>query len=128
MAAALASPASFLLGCVATFSPLTGSPMAQASDHRLLTSPRIFLVGMAAFLILVGFVALDPLQADRCSRFRANPGLNGLIIGVLTIGSLFAFRQVFRLFREIRWVNSLVRAGRRRANRRAADCSGRWRR
>ena len=26
-------------------------------------------------------------------------GLNGLIIGVLVIGSLFAFRQVFRLFR-----------------------------
>src|ERR1019366_6421797 len=58
VAAPLASPASFLLGCVATFSPLTGSPMAQASDHRLLTSPRIFLVGMAAFLILVGFGAL----------------------------------------------------------------------
>jgi hypothetical protein len=27
---------------------------------------------------------------------------------VLLIGSVFAYRQVFRLFREIRWVNSLV--------------------
>ncbi len=27
---------------------------------------------------------------------------------MLTIGALFAFRQVFRLFREIRWVNSLA--------------------
>ena len=26
----------------------------------------------------------------------------------MTIGSLFAFRQVFRLFREIHWVNSLA--------------------
>ena len=68
VAAALASPASFLLGCVATFRPLTGSPMAHASDHRLLTSPRIFLVGMAAFLILVGFVALILYKQIR-SRF-----------------------------------------------------------
>jgi hypothetical protein len=81
--------------------------MAPESDIRLLTSPRIFLVGMAAFLILVGFAVLI-LYRPIAIAFDANPGLNGLIIGVLTIGSLFAFRQVFRLFREIRWVNSLV--------------------
>ncbi len=62
---------------------------------------------MAAFLILVGFVVLI-LYKQIALAFDANPGLNGLIIGVLAIGSLFAFRQVFRLFREIRWVNSLV--------------------
>ncbi len=81
--------------------------MAPETDTRLLTSPRIFLVGMAAFLILVGFVVLI-LYRQIATAFGANPGLNGLIIGVLAIGSLFAFRQVFRLFREIRWVNSLV--------------------
>ncbi|MGD0642085.1 MAG: flagellar motor protein MotA [Roseiarcus sp.] len=81
--------------------------MAPDSDLRLLTSPRIFLVGMAAFLILVGFVVLI-LYKQIALAFDANPGLNGLIIGVLAIGSLFAFRQVFRLFREIRWVNSLA--------------------
>src|ERR1700744_3784311 len=81
--------------------------MAPETDIRLLTSPRIFLVGMAAFLILVGFVVLI-LYRQISTAFGANPGLNGLIIGVLAIGSLFAFRQVFRLFREIRWVNSLV--------------------
>jgi hypothetical protein len=85
--------------------------MAPESDIRLLTSPRIFLVGMAAFLILVGFVVLI-LYKQIALAFDANPGLNGLIIGVLTIGSLFAFRQVFRLFREIHWVNSLVAPGR----------------
>ena len=42
--------------------------------------------------------------------FSANPGLNGLILGVLAIGALFTFRQVIRLFREIRWVNSLTGA------------------
>jgi len=83
--------------------------MANEPDIRLLTSPRIFLVGMAAFLALVGFVVLILLRQLQFA-FSANPGLNGLILGVLAIGSLFAFRQVFRLFREIRWVNSLTGA------------------
>ena len=83
--------------------------MAAESDIRLLTSPRIFLVGMAAFLALVGFVVLI-LWRQIALAFSANPGLNGLILGVLAIGSLFAFRQVIRLFREIYWVNSLTGA------------------
>jgi hypothetical protein len=81
--------------------------MASETDIRLLTSPRIFLVGMTSFLILVGFVAII-LYRPIALAFAANPGLNGLIVFVLTIGSLFAYRQVFRLFREIKWVNSLV--------------------
>jgi hypothetical protein len=81
--------------------------MASESDIRLLTSPRIFLVGMTSFLILVGFVALI-LYKSIALAFSANPGLNGLIVSVLVIGSVFAYRQVFRLFREIKWVNSLV--------------------
>src|SRR5271170_7492072 len=85
--------------------------MAADPDIRLLTSPRIFLIGMAAFLALVGFVVLI-LYKQIAIAFDANPGLNGLIVGVLAIGSLFAFRQVFRLFREIHWVNSLVATGR----------------
>jgi len=83
--------------------------MATDSDIRLLTSPRIFLVGMAAFLALVGFVVLI-LYKQIALAFSANPGLNGLILGVLGIGSLFTFRQVIRLFREIHWVNSLTGA------------------
>ena len=35
----------------------------------------------------------------------ANPALNALIIGVLLIGILLAFRQVIRLFPEVAWVN-----------------------
>ena len=83
--------------------------MAQDPDIRLLTSPRIFLVGMAAFLALVGFVVLI-LYQQIAFAFSANPGLNGLILGILAIGALFTFRQVIRLFREIRWVNSLTGA------------------
>jgi len=80
--------------------------MAKPTDVRALTSPQIFLAGMVAFLVLVGFVALA-LYKPIGLAFSANPGLNGLIIGVLVIGALFAFRQVARLFREIGWVNSL---------------------
>src|SRR5271157_2780304 len=83
--------------------------MSSDPDIRLLTSPRIFLVGMAAFLALVGFVVLI-LYKQIMLAFSANPGLNGLILGILAIGSLFTFRQVIRLFREIRWVNSLTGA------------------
>src|SRR5579863_5737511 len=83
--------------------------MVQDPDIRLLTSPRIFLVGMAAFLALVGFVVLI-LYQQIALAFSANPGLNGLILGVLAIGALFTFRQVIRLFREVRWVNSLTGA------------------
>ena len=38
--------------------------------------------------------------------FSSNPGLNGLIVGVLIVGILLSFTQVIRLFREIRWVNA----------------------
>src|SRR5271168_4492662 len=83
--------------------------MAQDPDIRLLTSPRIFLVGMAAFLALVGFVVLI-LYQQIALAFSANPGLNGLILGVLAIGALFTFRQGMRLFREIHSANSLTGA------------------
>jgi hypothetical protein len=57
-------------------------------------------------LILVGFVALILYrQIERA--FMANPGLNGLIGGVLAIGIVLALRQVTLLFREIAWANSL---------------------
>jgi hypothetical protein len=80
--------------------------MPNDTKTRPLTSPRIFLVGMVAFLVIAAFVVLILLKQIQ-TAFEANPGLNGLIIGVLLLGAIFTFRQVFRLFREIRWVNSL---------------------
>ncbi len=81
--------------------------MANEPDIRLLTSPRIFLVGMTTFLVIVGFVGLI-LYKPIALAYSANPGLNSLIFGVLFVGALFAYRQVYRLFRELAWVNSLV--------------------
>lgn len=72
-----------------------------------LSSPRIFFYSMLIFLVIVGFVAAI-LYRQISSAFGSNPGLNGLIIGVLLIGILLAFGQVVRLFREVRWTNSFL--------------------
>jgi hypothetical protein len=78
--------------------------MARDLDPFKLSSPRIFLVRMLVFLILCALVVVI-LYKQIWGAFLANPGLNGLIIGVLLIGILLAFRQVIRLFREVNWVN-----------------------
>src|SRR5690606_19667127 len=64
---------------------------------------------MLIFLAIAGFVAAI-LYRQISTAFQTNPGLNGLIIGVMLVGILLAFGQVLRLFREVRWVNSF-RAG-----------------
>ncbi|MDP3546321.1 MAG: flagellar motor protein MotA, partial [Phreatobacter sp.] len=46
------------------------------------------------------------LQREVQTAFMANPGLNGVIVAVGLVGILLSFRQVIRLFREVRWVNS----------------------
>jgi MotA/TolQ/ExbB proton channel family protein len=73
-----------------------------------LTPPRVYLVRMGLFLVLAGFLAFI-LYRPIWTAFLANPGLNGLIGGVLLIGVVLAVRQVSRLFREVRWVNALGR-------------------
>lgn len=78
-------------------------------DLRTLSSPQVFLFSMLIFLAIAGFVAAI-LYRQISSAFQTNPGLNGLIVGVLAVGILLAFAQVIRLFREVRWVNSF-RAG-----------------
>jgi membrane associated rhomboid family serine protease len=78
----------------------------DASDpfHKL-SSPRIFLVRMFVFLLL-GIALASVLHEQIWRAFLNNPGLNGVIFGVLLIGTIFAFRQVVRLLPEVEWVNS----------------------
>jgi len=77
-----------------------------ASDHlKVLELPRVYLVRMAVFTILIciGAAVLFPnIQI----AFMANPGLNGLIVVVLLLGLAYTFRMVFRLWPEVNWVNS----------------------
>ncbi|GEP11402.1 MotA/TolQ/ExbB proton channel family protein [Methylobacterium gnaphalii] len=72
-----------------------------------LKKPGIYLVRMLVFLILVGFLAFV-LFRQITPAFLANPGLNGLILGVLLIAVLLAFGQVIRLFREVSYVNAVA--------------------
>lgn len=79
--------------------------MVTEPRQTILTSPRLYLARMVVFVILVGFIVAilnQPVQR----AFFANPALNGLIVGVLVLGVAYAFRQIFRLFPEVNWVNS----------------------
>lgn len=78
--------------------------VAHEFDPYKLSSPRVFLLRMLVFCVLAAFIVLILHEQIR-RAFLANPGLNGLIFGVLGIGIILAFRQVIRLFREVRWVN-----------------------
>ncbi len=78
---------------------------ARDYDPYRLSSPRIVILSMVIFLIIVAFLAAV-LMRQIHTFFVTNPGLNGLIFGVLLVGILLAFGQVLRLLPEIRWVNS----------------------
>ena len=80
--------------------------MASDRNAHRISTPRIYLVRMIVFLALIGFLALI-LYRQIAVAFMANPGLNAVIIGVMLIGIVLALRQVWRLFAEARWVNTL---------------------
>ena len=84
---------------------LFGPRRAREYDPYKLATPQIYLWRMIIFLIIAGFIALI-LYRQVYEAFLANPGLNGVIVAVLLIGIVLAFRQVLRLFPEIRWVNT----------------------
>ncbi len=79
--------------------------MTTDSQYTVLVPPRLYLARMIVFLILVGFISTI-LYAQMIQAFMANPGLNGLILAVLLLGIAYGFRQIFRLFPEVNWVNS----------------------
>ncbi len=81
------------------------SDYSDIGTHRTLTPPGVFLVRMLIFLTLVAFL-VSILHRQLFTSFMTNPGLNGLIVGVLCLGVIYSFRQVVRLYREIRWVNA----------------------
>ncbi|MEX1059594.1 MAG: flagellar motor protein MotA [Methyloceanibacter sp.] len=82
--------------------------MAPVTYKIKLTRPQVFLWRMTLFLVLAALLAiiLDGQTQQLRHSFMANPGLNALIIGVLLVGIVYAFRQVLRLYPEINWVNN----------------------
>jgi hypothetical protein len=75
-----------------------------------LSSPMPFLWTMVLFLVIVGFIAAILFRQAQ-TAFMHNPGLNGLILGVLGIGVILVFSHVLALRPEVRWFNSFRAAG-----------------
>jgi hypothetical protein len=94
----------------ATVDDLDESETGRGGYKHKLSNPASFIWTMLIFLIIVGFVA-SILYRQAAHAFQTNPGLNGLILGVLAIGILLVFVQVISLMREVSWFNSF-RAGR----------------
>lgn len=80
--------------------------MSQTYDPYRLASPAVYLVKIIVFLVLVVLVAAI-LSAQLIAFFWANPFINALILLTAAVGVFLSFRQIMRLFPEIRWVNSL---------------------
>ena len=75
-----------------------------------LSSPMSFFWTMLLFLIIVGFIAAILFRQTQ-TAFMHNPGLNGLILGVLAVGIILVFNHVLSLRPEVRWFNSFRAAG-----------------
>ena len=79
--------------------------MNDDHGYAVLAPPRIYLIRMSVFVVLAGFI-VAVLFGRIGEAFLTNPGLNGLIAAVLAVGVGHAFRLVWRLFPEARWVNT----------------------
>jgi hypothetical protein len=62
-----------------------------------------FLIRMAVFLVLVAGLAAA-LFRPLSTAFMGNPGVNGVILGILLCGIVYIFRQVLLLNPEITWI------------------------
>lgn len=78
--------------------------MAEPTDHTVLEPPRVYLVHMMVFTLVVAILA-SVLYSPMQRAFLANPGLNFVIIATLLFGMFHSYRMVWRLFPEIGWVN-----------------------
>ena len=96
------------MGILRSIGLVGSSDVIEYDPHRL-SSPQVFLLSMVVFLAIVAFIAAI-LARQISAAFATNPGLNGLIIGILLVGIVLTFLQTLRLFREVRWINSF-RAG-----------------
>ncbi len=83
--------------------------MAEPAETQSLEPPRVYLVHMVVFTMVVGVLVLIIFQGLR-EAFAASPLLNGVIVATLLFGMFHSFRMVVRLFREVNWVNRF-RAG-----------------
>jgi hypothetical protein len=79
--------------------------MTKAPFYKTLSKPQVFVWRMFLFVVLAAFIVFI-LSNEILQAFKANPGLNALIVATLIFGILYTFQQVLRLYPEIRWVNA----------------------
>ncbi|MDG2187679.1 MAG: flagellar motor protein MotA [Hyphomicrobiales bacterium] len=69
------------------------------------THPRIYLLRMFLFLVIIGMF-MFMIQENLLKAFFANPIINSIIASVLAFGILYIMLLTIKLFREVRWVNN----------------------
>lgn len=90
---------------------ISGAAEARPGRYgKTLSSPMPVFWTMILFLIIVAFIAAI-LYRQIHTAFMANPGLNGLILGVELIGIIMVFSHVLGLRPEVAWFNSFRAAG-----------------
>ena len=70
--------------------------------------PTKFLTRMSIFLVAV-LVLVVLLRGALETAFMANVALNGVILAVLALGTVYAYRRVFALAPEIEWITAFKR-------------------
>lgn len=87
------------------------APEAEPTRYgSRLSSPAPIILTMLIFLIIIGFIAAILFRQAQ-QAFFTNPGLNGLILGVLAVGILLIFGHVIGLISEVRWFNHYQTVG-----------------
>ena len=81
----------------------------KGMQDRHFTRPLHVTTWMAVFIALVAAVAAA-LTPQLEHAFAANPAFNGVILGVLAIGIAVNLRQVWRLQREVLWIEAFRQA------------------
>ena len=75
-----------------------------------MTNPQRFINRVLLFLVLVALV-VAAVHEIVWRAFMHNPALNGLIIGVLLLGVIYALRRIVLLKPEVRWIESFRTSG-----------------
>jgi hypothetical protein len=73
-----------------------------------MSRPQRFLFRMLLFVLLVAALAAA-LGRPLFAAFMGNPGVNGVILGILVAGIAYIFRQVLLLGPEIDWIENFRR-------------------
>ena len=81
---------------------------SSSSIEAILNRPTSYLARMAAFVIAMAATAAL-LSRALLPFFLGNPGVNGVILGILLAGIIYIFRQVMQLNREVTWIEKFRR-------------------